>query len=72
MRVSTGIQVAIFVVALAVGIYAVAKVAEGWAGWLVFGVFVLAVAGAAIAVNNPRFQPQGKKRTITRDSDSRW
>ena len=72
MRVSTGIQVAIFVVALAAGIYAVAKVAEGWAGWLVFGVFVLAVVGTAIAVNNPRFQPQGKKRTITRDSDSRW
>ena len=72
MRVSTGVQVVIFLVALAVGIYAVAKVADGWAGWLVFGVFVMAVVGAAIAVNNRRFLPQGTKRTFTRDSDSRW
>jgi hypothetical protein len=72
MRISTGVQIAIFIVALAAGIYAVATVAEGWAGWLVFGVFVLAAVGTAIAVNNPRFQPQGKKRSITRDSSSRW
>ena len=72
MRVSTGVQVAIFVVALAVGIWAVASVAKGWAGWVVFGVFVMAVVGAAIAVNAPRFQPQGKKRSIQRDSSSRW
>jgi hypothetical protein len=72
MRVSTGVQVAIFLVALVLGIYAVATVADGWAGWPVFGVFGLAAVGAAIAVNNPRFQPQGKKRSIQRDSSSRW
>jgi hypothetical protein len=72
MRISTGVQVAIFVVAAAVLLYAVFQVASGWASWVVFGVIVMAAVGAAIAVNAPRFQPQGKKRSISRDSDSRW
>lgn len=72
MRISIAVQVMIFLVALALGMYAVVKVVNGWAGWVVFGVIVMAVVGAAIAVNNPRFQPQGAKRSITRDSSSRW
>jgi hypothetical protein len=72
MRASSAVQLAVFLVALVAGIYLVAQVADGWAGWVVFGVIVMAAVGAAIAVNNPRFQPQGKKRGITRDSSSRW
>ena len=72
MRLSVGVQVGIFLVALAAGMYAVAKVADGWAGWLVFGVVVMTAVGGAIAVNNRRFLPQGAKRSITRDSSSRW
>ena len=72
MRVSTGVQAVIFLLALAGGMFLVIKVVNGWAGWVVFGVIVMAVVGAAIAVNNPRFQPQGQKRSIQRDSSSRW
>ena len=72
MRVSTGIQVAIFLVAVAAGMYLVVTHAYGWADWLVFGVIVMAAVGGAIAVNHRRFLPQGTKRSFTRDSSSRW
>src|SRR3954447_15050737 len=72
MRLTTGIQAAVFLVFAAVLIYAVVKVANGWAGWVVFGVIVMTAVGGAIAVNNRRFPAATKKRSFTRDSTSRW
>src|SRR5215218_10208172 len=40
MRVSTAVQAVIFLAALVAGMYAVVKVADGWASWVVFGVIV--------------------------------
>jgi hypothetical protein len=52
--------------------YAVVHVAKGWAGWVVFGVIVLAALGGAIAVWNREYPQMSKKRTFTRDSESKW
>jgi hypothetical protein len=52
--------------------YAVVAVAKGWAGWVVFGVIVMAALGGAIAVWNREYPAMSKKRTFTRDSDSNW
>ena len=52
----------LFFTALAVWI--VAQSADGWADWVVFGVIVLTVYGAAIAVTKREFTT--KKRTFVR------
>jgi O-antigen/teichoic acid export membrane protein len=72
VKASTVVQVVIFLVVFAVLMYGVAKVAHGWASWVVFGGIVMAAVGGAIAINNRRFPAQGKKRSFTRDSSSRW
>ena len=43
-----------------------------WAGWVVFGVIVAAALGGAIAVWNREYPQMSKKRTFTRDSESKW
>jgi len=50
-------------------IYAVFKVAVGWADWVVFGMILVTVFGAAVAIY-PRRYPSGK-RAYTRSSDDR-
>lgn len=72
MRLPLAVQVVIFLLFAAFLMYAVFTVAHGWASWVVFGVIVMAAFGGAVAANNRRFLPQGKKRGYTRDSDSRW
>jgi uncharacterized membrane protein YedE/YeeE len=72
MRLSIGIQWAIFAVVAGVLGYAVVHVAKGWAGWVVFGVIVCAAIGGAIAVWNRQYPQVSKKRTFTRDSESKW
>jgi O-antigen ligase len=72
MNARIAIQWGIFLVVAAVLGYAVVKVANGWAGWVVFGVIVLAAIGGAIAVWNREYPQMSKKRTFTRDSDSKW
>jgi hypothetical protein len=52
--------------------YAVVEVAKGWAGWVVFGVIVLAALGGAIAVWNREYPAMSKKRSFRRDSESNW
>ena len=72
VRLSTSVQVTLFaVVAAALG-YAVVKVSNGWADWVVFGVIVSAALGGAIAVHNRQYPWRGKKRAFSRDSQSRW
>ena len=61
----------ILLVAAGLG-YAVVHVAKGWAGWVVFAVIVSAALGGAIAVWNRQYPHVSKKRTFTRDSESKW
>lgn len=63
-------QVAIGVVLLGGFFYAAARIADGWADWVVFGAFVFTFLGFAVAVNKRQYPT--KKRSITRDADSRW
>ena len=43
---------------------------DGWEDWVVLGGILVAVIGVAIAVNNRRYPT--RKRTFTKDSDSKW
>ena len=72
MRGTLVVQWLIIVAVAAVLGYAVVEVAKGWAGWVVFGVIVLAALGGAIAVWNREYPHASKKRTFTRDSESDW
>lgn len=63
----------IIILAVAAGLgYAVTRSANGWADWVVFGVIVCAALGGAIAVWNRQYPHVSKKRTFTRDSESKW
>jgi hypothetical protein len=48
----------------------VTSVVDGWEDWVVLGGILVAVSGLAVAVNNRRYPT--RKRTFTKDSDSRW
>ena len=66
------VQTLIFTaVAVALG-YVVVYVADGWGDWVVFGVLVLTVVAYIIALNDRRYPAPTKKRSFTRDPDSRW
>ena len=72
MRASFLVQtLIILVVAVALG-YLVVQVAKGWAGWIVFGVIVLAAIGVAMAQWQRQYPAATKKRRFTRDSESDW
>ena len=72
MAVPALVQTLIFAaVAAALG-YVVVYVADGWGDWVVFGVLVLTVVAYIIALNDRRYPAPTKKRTFTRDPDSRW
>ena len=43
---------------------------DDWTDWAVFGGILFAVAGFMVAIN--RRQYPTRKRTFTRDSESRW
>ena len=64
------VSVLLFVLAAAALAYAVLKVAEGWADWVVFGVIVLTTLGAARAIYERRYPT--RKRAYTRESESRF
>ena len=49
---------------------AVVMVVDGWAEWVVLGGILLAVIGMMMAVN--RRQYPTRKRSFTKDSDSKW
>lgn len=55
---------------LAVIAFAGIKLADGWADWVVFGVFVVTFFGFAFAVYQRQYPT--KKRAFTRDPDSHW
>ena len=43
---------------------------DGWADWVVLGGIIVAVIGMTVAVN--RRQYPTRKRSFTKDSDSKW
>jgi O-antigen/teichoic acid export membrane protein len=69
MESRTVAQVIVYIVILAIALLAVAQIADGWADWVVFGVLVMTVYGAAIAVHQRRYTT--KKRTFVRNWDDR-
>ena len=48
----------------------VTSVVDGWEDWVVLGGIIVAVSGVAVAVNSRRYPT--RKRTFTKDSDSKW
>jgi hypothetical protein len=48
----------------------VTSVVDGWEDWVVLFGILAAVSGVAVAVNNRRYPT--RKRTFTKDSDSKW
>jgi hypothetical protein len=51
-------------------VVAAVLIADSWADWVVFSVFVLTFVGFAIAVNKRQYPTS--KRGFTHDSDSEW
>jgi membrane protein YdbS with pleckstrin-like domain len=72
MRTSAIVQMVVFL-AVAVGLaLVVIYVADGWADWVVFAGIVVTAVGGVMAYHNREYPYATKKRTITRDADSRW
>ena len=70
MRFPVWMQALLVILLAAVLAVAVALVVEGWADWVVLGGIVVAVIGMMVAVN--RRQYPTRKRSFTKDSDSKW
>ena len=67
MQKSTVVQAVFLIVLVAAALWVTARVADNWADWVVFGVIVMTVIGAARAVFVRRYPT--KKRTFVRSSD---
>jgi hypothetical protein len=63
-------QALLLVLVAAVAVLGVTSVIDGWEDWVVLGGILVAVIGTMIAVNNRRYPT--RKRTFTKDSDSKW
>ena len=70
LRFPVWMQALVVILLAAVLAVAVAVVVEGWADWVVLGGIVVAVIGTMMAVN--RRQYPTRKRSFTKDSDSKW
>ena len=70
LRFPVWMQALLVILLAAVLAVAVAVVVEGWADWVVLGGILLAVIGMMVAVN--RRQYPTRKRSFTKDSDSKW
>jgi len=64
------IQVIVLALICAACIYLVFKVAANWADWVVLGMIVVTVLGAAVAIY-PRRYPT-RKRAYTRSSEDKY
>ena len=51
-------------------VLAVTSVVDGWEDWVVLGGIIVAVVGVMVAVNSRQYPT--RKRTFTKDSDSKW
>jgi hypothetical protein len=70
LRFPVWMQALLVVLLAAVLAVVVFSVVDGWADWVVFGGILAAVAGTMVAVN--RRQYPTRKRTFTKDADSKW
>ena len=70
LRFPVWMQALLVVLLAAVLAVAVVTVVDGWADWVVLGGILLAVIGMMVAVN--RRQYPTRKRSFTKDSDSKW
>jgi hypothetical protein len=70
LRFPGWMQALLVVLLAAVLAVAVVSVVDGWADWVVLGGILLAVIGMMVAVN--RRQYPTRKRSFTKDSDSKW
>lgn len=70
MRFPVWMQALVVVLLAALLAVAVVIVVDGWADWVVLGGILLAVIGVMVAVN--RRQYPTRKRSFTKDSDSKW
>jgi hypothetical protein len=70
LRFPLWMQALLVILLAAVLAVAVVNVVEGWADWVVLGAIVVAVIGMMVAVN--RRQYPTRKRSFTKDSDSKW
>jgi len=70
LRFPVWMQALVVVLLAAVLAVAVVSVVDGWADWVVLAGILVAVIGTMVAVN--RRQYPTRKRSFTRDSDSKW
>jgi hypothetical protein len=63
-------QALLVILLAAVLAVAVVSVVDGWADWVVLGAILVAAMGIMVAVN--RRQYPTRKRSFTKDSDSKW
>jgi hypothetical protein len=70
LRLPLWMQVLLVVLLAAVLAAAVVSVVDGWADWVVLGGILVAAAGTMVAVN--RRQYPTRKRSFTKDADSKW
>jgi hypothetical protein len=70
LRFPVWMQALVVILLAAVLAVAVVSVVDGWADWVVLGGIVVAVIGMMVAVN--RRQYPTRKRSFTKDSDSKW
>jgi len=70
LRFPVWMQALVVILLAAVLAVAVLSVVDGWADWVVLGGIVVAVIGTMMAVN--RRQYPTRKRSFTKDSDSKW
>jgi len=70
LRFPVWMQALVVVLLAALLAVAVVTVVDGWADWVVLGGILLAVIGMMVAVN--RRQYPTRKRSFTKDSDSKW
>jgi membrane protein YdbS with pleckstrin-like domain len=70
LRFPVWMQALVVILLAAVLAVAVVSVVEGWADWVALGGIVVAVIGMMVAVN--RRQYPTRKRSFTKDSDSKW
>jgi hypothetical protein len=70
LRFPLWMQALLLVLVAAVAVLGVTSVIDGWEDWVVLGGILVAVIGTMIAVNNRRYPT--RKRTFTKDSDSKW
>jgi purine-cytosine permease-like protein len=70
LRFPLWMQALVLLLVAAVVVLGVTSVVDGYEDWIVLGAIVTAVVGVMIAVN--RRQYPTRKRSFTKDSDSKW